>query len=196
MEPRSAQPKVTEPPLCLFTDGACEGSLVIAGGMLFCEDGLRMFGTKLPERIYGKWAIRPGSRTIGQCRIYPVLVALNVWAERLRGRRIVIFVDNDSSRHALVRQVLASGSSVFAFEHPFCPHKVRRRSVVCQGANSGQPCRCTVEIRPRTSKRGMECQPRSIYPCRSVSCSGMQLLITVLLEKSHTHNACLAISRA
>ena len=41
--------------------------------------------------------------TIHQAELQPVLVAVQMWGEALRGRRIIIFVDNEAARAALVK---------------------------------------------------------------------------------------------
>ena len=40
---------------------------------------------------------------IGQAELLPVVLAQRSWAGRWRGRKIVLFVDNDSARHALIK---------------------------------------------------------------------------------------------
>ena len=39
----------------------------------------------------------------GQAELLPVVLAQRSWAGRWRGRKIVLFVDNDSARHALIK---------------------------------------------------------------------------------------------
>ena len=54
-----------------------------------------------------------GRRTqlIGQAELLPVLLAQEVWRDRWRDRRVLLFVDNDSARHALIRGTSPAGAS-------------------------------------------------------------------------------------
>ncbi len=50
-------------------------------------------------------------QVIGQAEIFPILVAKLTWAEGLKGKRLLVFIDNESARLALVKSyspVLAS----------------------------------------------------------------------------------------
>ena len=50
-------------------------------------------------------------QVIGQAEIFPVLVAKLTWGEKLKGRRVIFFLDNESAKIALIRAyspVLAS----------------------------------------------------------------------------------------
>ena len=40
---------------------------------------------------------------IGQAELYPVWVARQHWRHELLGRRVVVYIDNDSARYGLVR---------------------------------------------------------------------------------------------
>ena len=48
---------------------------------------------------------------VGQAEILPVVLAQELWGQYLRGRRIIVFVDNDAARHALIRGASPSGPS-------------------------------------------------------------------------------------
>ena len=63
------------------------------------------------------WALQQagdGARqVIGQAELLPVIVAQRTWRARWTGRRVLVFVDNDSARHALIR----GGSPSLASAH-------------------------------------------------------------------------------
>ena len=40
---------------------------------------------------------------VGQAELYPVLLARMQWKRFLRGRRVIVFIDNDSARQAFVK---------------------------------------------------------------------------------------------
>ena len=50
---------------------------------------------------------------IGQAELLPAVVAQRTWSQRWAGRRVLLFMDNDSARHALIR----GGSTSTASAH-------------------------------------------------------------------------------
>ena len=48
---------------------------------------------------------------VGQAEILPVVLAQELWGRRFRDRRVLIFIDNDAARHALIRGGSPSGPS-------------------------------------------------------------------------------------
>jgi hypothetical protein len=101
--PRIVRPQVSDRPVIVFTDGACEDRTTI-GGVLFDGDLIQCFGAVVPPAIVNSWkSSLEQSQVIGQAEIFPVLVAKLTWASILRGRKAVYFLDNESARIALVR---------------------------------------------------------------------------------------------
>ncbi len=49
--------------------------------------------------------VREGQKrqVVGQAELLPCLLARRLWAERLRGRLVVHFVDNEAARFALIK---------------------------------------------------------------------------------------------
>ena len=110
--PRKVRPKSDEAPAIVFTDGACEDTTSI-GGVLFLPGCVpEVFGCTLRESDIDDWRSKADQKqVIGQAEIFPVLVAKLTWAEKLAGRRVIFFVDNESAKIALIRAyspVLAS----------------------------------------------------------------------------------------
>ena len=103
--PRSLEVGAATPPVCIFVDGAVE-ELVTVGGVLFDRvSGRReMFGAVVPECLVDLWSEgRAGGQVIGQAELAPVAVAARLWQSALAGRNVLIFIDNDSAREALIR---------------------------------------------------------------------------------------------
>ena len=48
---------------------------------------------------------------VGQAEILPVLLAQELWGQYLKGRRVIVFIDNDAARHAIIRGASPSGPS-------------------------------------------------------------------------------------
>ena len=107
-KPRTILARENLPPVLVFTDGACEGeyfSEVTCGGIVFHYSLKRpeFFGMHVPKETVMRWKNSGLRQVIGQCEIYPVLVAKLTWAKILSGKKAIFFVDNDSAKEALVR---------------------------------------------------------------------------------------------
>ena len=76
---------------------------------------VRFFSLPVWFRLYGCRARRKerGVRRqlVGQAELLPVVLAQELWGDRFRGRRVLIFVDNDAARHALIKGASPSGPS-------------------------------------------------------------------------------------
>jgi hypothetical protein len=106
--PRVVSHKPQVVPVCLFTDGAVEGSergLVTVGAVLHDPlTGLKeCFGFEVPRALSAEWRGRGSLQVVGQAEILPVLVGKAFWAPVLRDRRVLVFVDNTSAAAALVK---------------------------------------------------------------------------------------------
>ena len=129
--PRKVIARDSRKPILLFTDGAEEGVdphvEVSIGGVLVDPEatdtrdltpkgptthlqkncrtgGRRAFGGKVPGDVVESWRAAAGTtRVIHQAELYPILVATRLWRERLAGRRVLVFVDNEPARAALIK---------------------------------------------------------------------------------------------
>ena len=54
---------------------------------------------------------------MGQAELLPIAMAQELWGKWLRGRRALVFVDNDAARHAIIRGASPSGPSALLVEH-------------------------------------------------------------------------------
>ena len=104
-KPRRVECSRAESPLVIFTDGACEDNLVTVGAVIFEGDRApEYFGHLVPDRVWQHWKRKSDqSQVIGQAEIAPVLIAKLTWADRVRGRRVIFFIDNEAARIGLVR---------------------------------------------------------------------------------------------
>eukprot|EP00971_Amphidinium_carterae_P344296 6484601-Amphidinium_carterae.1 len=90
----------------IFTDGAVEGEL----GLHCTMGGLAFFPRKQPEFFSGQvpgwlvdsWRSEGREHVIYQTELLPVLIALCFWQESLQGHHLLVFIDNEAARHALV----------------------------------------------------------------------------------------------
>ena len=78
-----------------------------------------MFGGLVQEGAVEEWKRESGKAwVIHQAELMPALLAVRLWRKRLTSRRLLIFVDNDAARCALVKgttPVLPSARMVGAF---------------------------------------------------------------------------------
>ena len=95
--PRGLDGRSSVRPVLVFTDGACEEETTMGGYALFVCGASEMFGAVIPSNLADQWkSWSQQSQIIGQAELYPLLVARLTWAHRLRGQRVMFFVDNES----------------------------------------------------------------------------------------------------
>ncbi|CAE7793477.1 unnamed protein product [Symbiodinium sp. CCMP2592] len=110
MRPREIKTDASDRPVIVFTDGAheeAEGITAHGGVLIDPVRGVhRFFGELIPKAFIDSWGAHGKRQLVGQAEVLPVLVAKIVWAEFLKGRKVLWFIDNDSAKAAL-----GSGSS-------------------------------------------------------------------------------------
>jgi len=74
--------------------------------------GREAFGGMVPEVIVRTWKTMSNkTRVIHQAELLPAKLALDLWAPRLEGRRVIVFIDNAAAEGALVRGASSSEPS-------------------------------------------------------------------------------------
>lgn len=102
--PRILGPKSDLPPAVLFTDGACEEEVSIGGVLFIPGEAPEVWGCVLAREDVEEWKSKSSqAQVIGQAEIFPVLVAKLTWKDKLAGRRVICFLDNESAKIALIR---------------------------------------------------------------------------------------------
>lgn len=91
----------------IYTDGAYEpDGLVQAsiGAVLVDDQGMviECFGLELNDSLRQEF-LEESKHPIYELELFPVLLALRVWQEKLIGSQIVFFLDNDAARSSLIR---------------------------------------------------------------------------------------------
>lgn len=109
-------------PVLIFSDGACEDSGTSFGTVLFDSDGtVECFGAIVAQTTVDSWKTKADQKqVIGQAELVPLLIARLTWAERIRSKRVLYFVDNESARLAMVKAyspVLASLDIILRCHH-------------------------------------------------------------------------------
>ena len=99
----------------VYTDGAYEPDGAIkasVGAVLVDEQGLviECFGIELQESLREEF-LKDSNHPIYELEIFPVLLALRTWQQRLCNCQVVFYLDNDAARSGLIR---ADGSTRLA----------------------------------------------------------------------------------
>ncbi|CAE7252934.1 SLC24A2 [Symbiodinium sp. CCMP2592] len=111
--PRSLSSSPGEPPVLVFTDGACEptasgGHLATVGGVLIVRGRhpqVRTFGCKVNDDLVSKWSSEK-RHLIGQTELFAVVLARSLWSQYLANKRTLFFID-----HSGVLGACVSGSA-------------------------------------------------------------------------------------
>ena len=106
--PRTLRLVAAVSPTFLYTDGAAEGAnheLVTCGAVLFSPKLSRpqAVGLRVPEHIVRRWKQGGSSQTIAQAELAPALLARLTWGKELRGAEVVHYIDNEGSKHSLIK---------------------------------------------------------------------------------------------
>ena len=88
-----------------FTDAASEGDLHTCGGVLIDlhTQSFEYFGVVIRHELISEWRSTGSVQIITHAEAYPVWLVRSIWGGRLRGRRVLSFVDNNGAKDALVR---------------------------------------------------------------------------------------------
>ena len=103
----------------------------MGGVMLLRDSGIdewHAFGGEVLPEVAQEWR-DDGKRTrvIHQAELLPAQLAIEVWAQAVTGRRVILFVDNDAARAALVKgttKVRPSARIVSKFWEAAASHEV------------------------------------------------------------------------
>jgi len=101
--PRIIRCQPSRAPILLFTDGACAEVTSHGACLIDVENGLRLcWGAVVEECVCLAWSSDPMAQLVGQAEISPVVASIYLWRSLLRHRQVVVFVDNNSAKDALV----------------------------------------------------------------------------------------------
>lgn len=96
----------------LFVDGACEpggpdsSELVTSVGAVLTDQtgrGISCFGFELPSDVVAKWSGGVRHQLVFEAGVLPYRLALEIWESLLRGRHLLVFIDNDAARHSWIK---------------------------------------------------------------------------------------------
>ena len=132
---QSAKPIVVTPKLkecwIIFTDGACEAesSKGSIGGVLATPHGdcLKYFSSGVPAFIMNKLMV-DSKNPIHELEVLPVVISLLLWAEFVKCAPLVHYIDNESSRMALIKgygETFHAARFIKAYVNLECEHQVK-----------------------------------------------------------------------
>ena len=94
----------------IFTDGAVEdvaGEVeVTIGGVAFVPGGSRVpehFSAKVSRTKVSDWLRQGSKHSVFQAELLPVVVAAATWEQEIRDRDVLLFLDNEAARYAMVK---------------------------------------------------------------------------------------------
>ena len=112
--PRPVTSPFKEPPLILFTDGACEPvkndptkrSLVTCGAVLLDrrDKTAQYFGVEITKDLTDEWfRITAKLQLVTEAELLPQLLARALWKDRIAGSKLLSFVDSEPAKFSLIR---------------------------------------------------------------------------------------------
>ena len=95
----------------LFVDGACEPTsaardefVTSIGAVLIGPNGkgIHFFGLELPACVTRAWCGGKRRQLIFEAEVLPYVLSLALWSDILRGRFLIVYIDNDAARHSWI----------------------------------------------------------------------------------------------
>lgn len=89
----------------LFTDGSFEEGKGKCGAVLHepSSKATEFWGLQIPDKQINEWNSLGSSHAIAQSELYPVAVSLQTWKEKLNGKFVILFVDNNAVLDSLIK---------------------------------------------------------------------------------------------
>ena len=98
-------------PCVLYTDGAFEGESATWGATLFPASGQNVaLHGHVPDELKRRWLTVVGKQIIAQVEMFGVLCGLAALKAELSGQRVILFVDNEACRYAVVKRATPNPS--------------------------------------------------------------------------------------
>ena len=95
----------------LYTDGAFEGESATWGATLFPASGQNVaLHGHVPDKLKRRWLTVVGKQIIAQVEMFGVLCGLAALKAELSGQRVILFVDNEACRYAVVKRATPNPS--------------------------------------------------------------------------------------
>lgn len=91
--------------ILVFTDAASEAESNTCGGIFIdASTGTKeYFSANIEPLLVKEWRSSGQTQIIGQAELYPVWIARRNWDARLRGRRVIFFIDNNGAKDSIIR---------------------------------------------------------------------------------------------
>ena len=92
-------------PISVFTDGARDSEVVTVGACLF-EHGCppeTFWGEVVPCDVERRWRLGRSWQVIAQSELAPVVLSAHLWRDRLKGKHVLFWLDQDAARQGLIK---------------------------------------------------------------------------------------------
>ena len=89
----------------LFSDGAFEDGAASAGAVFLSSQSSNpeFWGIEIDKSLVKSWNNQGSNHAIAQAELFPIAVGLETWAEQIRNKYLLIFVDNNAVLDAMIK---------------------------------------------------------------------------------------------
>ena len=96
----------------IFTDAASEGDNHTCGGIYIDESRKckQFFSLVIEPKLIEEWRAPGIVQIITHAEVYPVWIAKSCWGPKIRGRRVLYFIDNNGAKDSLIKGLMDSES--------------------------------------------------------------------------------------
>ena len=104
-KPRTIESRKVARPVIIFSDGACEPEGTSIGAVIITQEGeCEKWGCYVSQETVDSWRTKCNQKqVIHQAGLFPLLVSRLTWAEHIRHKRVLYFVDNEGARSSMVK---------------------------------------------------------------------------------------------
>ena len=127
-KPKTISWRSPEPPVVIFTDASFEGDTAGLGAVLADPLGgpPEVYDGFVPRDILDHWQASGQHQVISQAELLAAVIIRYLLKDRLKGRRVLLFLDNDPARYALLKgnsgvstmQLLTATFHLIDLDHP------------------------------------------------------------------------------
>ena len=114
--PRSLTPEWNDSNLILFCDGACEyereDKIVSCGAVLYDprDNSIHYFGIIINEVLVREWSDEGKEQLVTEAELLPNLLARVLWGPRLKGAKLLNFIDSNPALFSCIKGISNSGN--------------------------------------------------------------------------------------
>ena len=97
-------------PVLIFTDGASENGVATAGAVVIDGSSRLAYGVAVPQALVEIWNKTAGDQIISQVEVWALVSVRFCLRQKLRGRRVIEWIDNEAARMSAIKANSSSPS--------------------------------------------------------------------------------------